>query len=144
MAYLTQSEIETAFGATELVDLADRDGDGVADAAVVADAIRRADGIINSHLQSRYAVPLAETPELVTEIALALVRYILAEDHATERMANDRKDALRWLAEIRDGKMDIGVAPIAGPKGPDSGGARTEGGGGPFDQDALDAFGGLA
>lgn len=142
MGYITQADLETAFGATEVIDLADRAGDGFADTAVITAAIDRAGGLVDSYLQSRFAVPLPETPQLVGEIMLALVRYQLSEDHATDRVKEDYERALRWLGEARDGKMDIGVAPIGGPAQSTTGGAQISEGRSAFDDALLDAYAG--
>lgn len=142
MAYLTQAEIENAFGAAELIDLADRDGDGVADAAFVAQTITRATDLIDTYLRARYGVPLAEVPGLVRDCALKIVRYELSEDHATDRVTEDYRQALKWLGEMRDGKMDIGLTPSGGGTGASSGGAQISGGRSAFDRDALDAYSG--
>lgn len=140
MPYLTQIEIETAFGAQELIDLADRDGDGVADAAVVEQAISRASGTIDSYLRSRFNLPLPEVPDLVRDCALNIVRYHLFDDHATDRVKDDYKQALIWLAEIRDGKLDVGLTQTGEAVAPNTGGPAIDGGRSTFDRDALDAF----
>lgn len=140
MPYLTQQQISDAFGQQELVDLADRDHDGSADPEVVDQAIDRADGLIDSYLRSRFDLPLPETPKMVRECALALVRYYLSEDHQTDRVKDDYDRALGWLKEIRDGKMDIGLTPSGGDVAATSGGPQSSGGRDVFDADALDAF----
>lgn len=142
MAYITQTEISDAFGETELIDLADRDGDGFVDAPVVALAIGRAAGVIDSYLRSRFTLPLATTPQLVRECALAIVRYLLAEDHATDRVVKDYERALKWLGEIRDGKLDVGLDPASAAPAITGGGAQISGGRPVFDRDKLDAWSG--
>ncbi len=140
MSYITQSELETAYGVNEIADAADRDADGVADAAVVTAAIGRATGVIDSHLRSRFTLPLVSTPDLVREISLALVRYYLAATNANERTKDDYKQAILWLKDIREGKMDIGLDETDTAVAPTSGGAEFEHGGGAFDEDALNEF----
>jgi hypothetical protein len=52
MAYTTQNDLnDAAGGAAKFVELADQDGDGVADAAMVLRAQAAADGFIDSHLR---------------------------------------------------------------------------------------------
>jgi len=140
MTYITQAELETAYGVKEIADLADRDADGVADAPVVAAAIERATGLIDSHLRSRFTVPLSSTPDLVREIALSLTRYFLADENASERTRADHKQALVWLKEIREGKIDIGLDDTDTAVEATSGGAQFAHGGGAFDEDALNEF----
>lgn len=142
--YLTQADIETAFGAGELVDLADRDGDGVADAPVIDQAIGRATGLIDSYLRSRFDVPLTEVPDLVRECALRIVRYQLSEDHATDRVKDDYKEAVAWLGEIRDGKLDVGLTPAGEATTSSAGGPAFDGGRSAFNRDALDQYSGTS
>ena len=142
MSYVTQTEIEKAFGADELIALADRDGDGVADADVVTAAIKSATGIIDSYLRSRFTLPLAAVPDLVRDCALAIVRYRLSEDHATDRVNDDYKQALKWLTDVREGRMDIGLTDVGAAVPSSSGGAEFGGGRSGISDDALDAYAG--
>lgn len=142
MTYATESDLRAAFSERELTDVADRDGDGFADPDVLALALARADGIVDSYLRSRFALPLAETPDLVRECALAVARHILAKDHPTDRIKGDYERALAWLKEIREGKMDVGLTPADAAAPATSGGPQTSGGRPVFDRDALDAWSG--
>lgn len=142
MPYITAQEIETAIGADELVALADRDGDGVADAAFVDQTLARTDEVIDSYLRSRFSVPLASAPGMVRQCAQFIARYYLFENQAPDRVVEDYKQALRWLSEIRRGDLDIGIdsageAPASSGTGPQIGGGRDA-----FPRDALDSFAG--
>jgi len=140
MAYITQAELEAAYGANKIADAADRDADGAADAAIVAAAISRATGVIDSYLRSRFTLPLVSTPDLVREIALALARYFLSTGESSDRVETDYKQAISWLKDVRDGKMDIGLDNTDTAVAPTSGGPQFDHGGGAFDASALDAF----
>jgi len=140
MTYITQAELEDAYGANRIADAADRDADGVADAAIVAAAISRATGVIDSYLRSRFTLPLVSTPDLVREIALALARYFLSPGEPSDRVEADYKQAISWLKDIREGKMDIGLDETDTAVAPTSGGAQFAHGGGAFDEDALNEF----
>jgi len=142
VTYATESDLRAAFSERELTDVADRDGDGFADAHVIALALARADGIVDSYLRSRFALPLAETPDLVRECALAIARHILAKDHPTDRIKDDYERALGWLKEIREGKMDVGLTPADAAAPATSGGPQIAGGRPVFDRDKLDAWSG--
>lgn len=142
MPYLTTAELETAISPSELIALADRDGDGIADEAVVAGVLARADEVIDSYLRSRFTVPLASVPGMVRQCAQFIARYFLFEDQAPDRVAEDYRQALKWLEQIRKGELDIGIdgtgtAPEAGGSGPHFGGGREA-----FPRDALDLFAG--
>ena len=64
MAYSTSDDVKIAAGGEKnLAELADHDGDGYADAAVVARAISTADGEIDERLAKQYTVPLSSVPD---------------------------------------------------------------------------------
>lgn len=132
MPYTTQSEMETAYGERELLVLADRDRDGVADAGVIERAIADACETIDSYLRTRFAVPLASPPGLIRKIARYLARYELSDDHATDKVKDDRKQAIAWLVEIREGKLDAGISA--------AGAAPEAAGGGPTFHEGAASF----
>lgn len=141
MAYTTIAEMEAAFGAQEVLDLVDRDRDGVADAGVLDAAIADAGDTIDSYLRSRFQVPLADAPGLIRKCARFIVRYNLSEDHATDRVKDDHKQALAWLDRIRKGEMDVGLTEAGADIAPaKTGGPQFEGGRDAFPEDALNAW----
>lgn len=142
MPYTTLENLETRYGAREIVDLADRDRDGVADAGVVDAAIAQADQIIDSYLGSRFTVPLLKVPGLVGVCADAIARYQLAPEQVTEKIKEDYTRALKWLGEIRDGKMDVGIATDDSAPEVEGGGPRHTEGRPAFPVDALDRWAG--
>ena len=77
MSYCSQSDIETRIGPADLVALADHDGDGSADSAVVQGAITSAQALIDSYLSVRYAVPVAPVPDALKTRAVSLAVYFL-------------------------------------------------------------------
>lgn len=102
MPYASQAEIALSVGGdARLVELADFDNDGVADAAVIARAQAAADGFIDPFLRVRYATPIASpSPSLVR----------LAADHAVYEMKKwrggltemDLKDLENRERELKD------------------------------------------
>lgn len=106
MAYATTDQIQNAAGgAARLVELADFDVDGIADVAVLAQAQAEVDGVIDSYVAKRYAVPVA-TPSLALQAASAAeVVYWLrskrggvADDHRREH-----EERLKWFEAIAKG-----------------------------------------
>lgn len=108
MAYATQTDIEELYGADALV-AADRDGDGVADAPAVTRALSDASDEIDTYLAVRYAVPLAEVPAIVRQLAvdLSLYRLALTEDVLTEELTRRRDEAIKSLQRLADGKQRL-------------------------------------
>lgn len=123
MPYATQADLEARYGAAEILQLADRDGDGVIDAGVIEQALADAGAEIDGYLGSRYALPLAEVPQIVKVYACDLARYRLWDKAASEEVRRRYEDALRYLRLAADGRVKIaadgGAEPVA------SGGAEV-------------------
>lgn len=128
MAYATPQDLETRFGADELLKLADRDGDGLADAGVIERALADAEAEINGYLTARYRLPLATVPLLLTRLACDLARYALAEDHTPEPVAKRAEEARQLLKRLADGTVNLGLDAAAQPTPPAGGVAVTTGG----------------
>ena len=82
MGYITNADIEERLGTAAYVQLADDDGNGVADVGVVDEARLGAEGEANSYLGRRYSVPVSLTthPDLADVLAsftLDLAEYRL-------------------------------------------------------------------
>jgi len=103
--YATAGDLETRFGRDLLVELADRDGDGTPDRAVIDQALADAHGVIDGYLQRRYRLPLARVPTVLRPLATAIAfRALHTGDvpEGTERLYND---AIARLAAIAKGEM---------------------------------------
>jgi len=73
MSYATSDDLAARFGATELDQLADRNGDGLPDDGVVQGALADADAEIDAYLAGRYPLPLAHVPPVLARIACDMV-----------------------------------------------------------------------
>lgn len=113
MPYATQTDLEDAFGAAEILQLADRDGDGLPDAGFVAAALDRADSLIDGYLAGRYALPVSPAPAVLTATACDLARYWLYDDAAPDRVRQAYEDAVAWLKDVAAGKVLLQL-PAAG------------------------------
>ncbi len=105
MTYATQADLEDAFGATEILQLADRDRDGVADSPVIAAVLARADSMIDSYLGGRYALPITPIPTVLVATACDLARYWLYDDAAPERVRDSYQDAVGFLKDVSAGRV---------------------------------------
>ncbi|HSV29458.1 MAG TPA: DUF1320 domain-containing protein [Candidatus Omnitrophota bacterium] len=116
MAYITLDDLVARYGEAEMVDIADRDRDGVPDPDVLAAVIGDAERDIDAQLGGRYQVPLASVPDLVKRLACQLARYYLHRVQPPEWVRSGYSDAMRQLGEIRDGRVSLdGVAPAPAP-----------------------------
>jgi len=131
MAYCTFEDIELRIGAEDLAALADYDGDGAADEAVVERALRSACSLIDSYLGVRFAVPVAlpdgTCPEALTMRAVNLAVYFLrlGRDSVTEDARAQYEDDTAWLKDIVAGAVSLGVEPSPA-EGSAASGARYE------------------
>lgn len=111
MPYATQADMIERFGEREVIALADRDLNGVIDAAVVTGGIDSAGHEIEGYLSGRFSLPLSTVPPLLKAICCDITRYRLCgtEVQTTDEVRARYKDAVKMLEMIRDGKMTLGL-----------------------------------
>lgn len=107
MPYATVEALEWRFGEQEILQLSDRDRDGVADPDVLVEAIYDADAIVNSIIGVRYATPIVPSPSILVWAACQLARYELHDDKAPERVKAGRDHALDILNQIASGALAL-------------------------------------
>jgi phage gp36-like protein len=107
-AYATQDDIVALYGADALF-VADRDGDGVAEAPAVARALASASEEINSFLAVRYPLPLTSTPGVLVQktVDIALYRLALSKDVQSVEHRQRYEDALAWLKALGKGEVSL-------------------------------------
>lgn len=133
MPYATRADLEARYGAAEIFQLADRDGDGVIDAGVIEQALTDAGAEVDGYLASRYALPLADVPPIVKVFACDIARYRLWDKAASDEVRRRYEDALRYLRLAADGRVRIAGGGSAEPVA--SGGAELVSGGLVFARD---------
>ncbi len=144
MSYAVQQDLVDRFGSAQLLLLADRDGDGVIDAAVVAKAIADAVEIVDLHVRGKYALPLSPVDGVVTGIVCDLARtkfYGNATEIPDSVMSADKaaRDLLKLIAA-----GTVALSAAAAPAGaPATGGdqlVEMAGPGPTFTLDTLKGF----
>ncbi len=114
--YATAADLTARYG-DEINQVADRDGDGVADPAVLDGALADVSAEMDGYLAVRYQLPLAApVPLILNRLACVLVRERLAyqagielgPDNATRREADGARKTLR---DLSSGAASLGVAP---------------------------------
>lgn len=117
MSYTNLERLEKCVGAKMLVDLTDRSDPrtNAVDQDIVDQAIASAAAKIDAHLHVKYALPLAEVPTVVADIADALAIYDLHIYTPSDKIVADHKQALADLKSISLGTMALQVAGIEAP-----------------------------
>lgn len=113
MAYATQAEVEKEVGGAErLIELTDFDDTGALDAAVLADAIARADRLIDNYAVARYTVPFDPVPADIADVSAAETAYLLrkARGLVRDQDAIDHEERLIWLKDLSRGRVRIALA----------------------------------
>ncbi len=113
MNYCTQDDYSSRYGATELLQLTDRDKDQVADAGVFDNAAADAAATIDSYLgaSGRYALPLQSPPQVLVRYAIDLTRYFLFGQRASQEVLDRYNQAMSWLSDLSKGIVSLGIDP---------------------------------
>ena len=114
--YATPEDITDRYEPDILLLLADRNGDGVADAAVVERALTDATSEIDTYLAPKYNLPLSSTPPIVTRICVDISVYRLATDadKSTDERRLRYEDAVALLERLATRTAALDLADAAG------------------------------
>ena len=108
MSYAASTDLVEAFGELELKQIADRDRDGIADAAVVSRALQDADELINSYLAQRYTLPLPSVPKVLVSRACDVARFRLHKEGGHEEIRTRYEEAVSWLKDVVARRAGLG------------------------------------
>jgi phage gp36-like protein len=111
--YATKADIMEQLPEAELIGLTDDAGVGAVDDAIVDRSIADADATVDAYCQDRYPVPFASVPAIIRSISVDLAIYNLYSRRAVaevpEVRKDRRKDALRFLEKVAEGKIKLGA-----------------------------------
>ena len=118
--YIDTTDLDNAFGSARIIELADKDLDGVADAEMVDDAIENAESTVESYVARRYDLADVRTkkPKVVIKLSLDLGLYELAKarDEALVGEGTDFKEihdtAIAMLKDIARGNAVLDVTTV--------------------------------
>lgn len=110
MAYAVLADLIARFGEIEIAQVADTDGLGEIDPALVDRALGDADAEIDAALVGRYALPMVPLPELLVRVACDLARESLYTDAPPEVVSDRARRARELLAAIAAGRMRFDAA----------------------------------
>ena len=112
MPYATPDDLAVRYGADQLVDLTDRDADGLADDPQIAQALEDASYEIDGYLAARYRLPLPATPPLLARIACDIAVFRLLSLRRMGDIEDARRryeDARRLLEGLSRGVVALGL-----------------------------------
>ena len=117
MPYCTQTDIEKLIPVEELAEVTAETGE-TPDAAIIAEAILKADAEIDSYLGVRYCLPLASAPDRVKSLSVDMAIYHLYSRRSVAPEVRQKKyeEALDFLREVAKGKaIIVGAAGVEAP-----------------------------
>jgi len=142
MPYATSDDLVAAFG-DQLKLVADRDGDGVLDADVVAKALADASAIVDLHVRGIYAVPLSPIDPEIVGITCDLARTKIYSNvtQVPDSVTDADKAARAMLLQIARGDFKLTAAVASGTAtSPDALDVLTSGDAPIFDSETLKGF----
>ena len=119
MRYCSLPDLQLAIPPQTLVWLSNDDESATAmNAAVVEEAVRQAEELVDAHLRGRYNLPLggadAPVPSVIKDMTVNLARHWLYArrpegSELPDAVTRTYKSSLQMLEAIRDGKLTIGA-----------------------------------
>lgn len=117
MAYCTETDVTNQIGATALAQLTDINEDLNKDTDVVADAITKADTVIDFYLSYRYDVPLTSPPDIINIWATDIAVYELYKKKIDSELPSgilvSYNKAIEFLSSISQGRMKLPCVTLA-------------------------------
>lgn len=111
MAYAVRQDLIDRYGEQPLVQATDRADPptGLIDDAVLDRAIGDAEAEIDAHLATRYTLPLATVPEVLTRWTCAIAYYLLLGEAAGEQAKKRYEDVMKSLRLVAAGEITLGT-----------------------------------
>ncbi len=141
MSYATPAMMIARFGEDEVIALTDRSGAGLIDDAVLSAALTDTDAEIDPYLMSRYTLPIANAPKVLSSFACDIARYRLSGSGVTETdiVRLRYKDAIKFFENVASGKLTLGLSTV-GVATPEQGSVRVSAPARVFNSSSLSGF----
>lgn len=125
MAYCTITDLEKVAEVSFLLRLADDSGSasdltGAEVQAAISEAMAQADAEIDTYLATRYTLPLATVPAIITRLSARMTVYYLTlrRQARDEKWEGVYKRAVIMLEQMAAGKISLGI-PTTKPDSPE-------------------------
>lgn len=101
--YATQSDVENAISVAALAMIADHDGNGTTDAAVVGRALSEASSLADGYLTAH--LPISPVPDILRRVVvdIAVEHLREAREQSTEDSRRRYEAAMDWLKDVGKG-----------------------------------------
>jgi phage gp36-like protein len=113
--YLSIAEFVARSGLEEVVRMTDVRGDGRIDRQLLVSTLIAVQSVADALLAGRFAVPLAEVPEIVKTALADMARARLYPRGAPDGVAEQGKAGLRILERLAEGRMTLPTLAPAAP-----------------------------
>ena len=107
MPYINQADLETRYGAGEILQLSDRDGDGNHDTGIIDTAIADAESTVDNYLAERVTVPVDNPSNDLKKIVSDIARKYLYTNTTPDGVKNAFDRAMKRLRDFAAGKGGI-------------------------------------
>ncbi len=115
MRYCSLADLQLAIPPQTLIQLSNDDESAAEmNVAVVEEAVRQAEELVDAYLRGRYNLPLSPVPSVVKDATVNLARHWLYArrpegSELPDAVTRTYKASLHILESIRTGKLTIGV-----------------------------------
>lgn len=109
MAYSTLASIQAAIGSADLIAVSDLDGDGIADAGIVAAAIEEGDRHIDTYGRKRFSAARLAASAAIAALSRRLAVRIMRRDRrmTLAQDVEDEKRDQKWLEGLAKGDVTL-------------------------------------
>ena len=110
MSYATVADMQQRYRRSDLNELTAYKNESIEPSdSVLVQALHDASALIDSYISARYMLPLSVVPSTLSQQCCVIAYYFLCDERATEQVTQRYKDAIKWLADVRDGKIPMGT-----------------------------------
>lgn len=109
MSYATTDNIKARYQEWVLIQITDPAGQAIQTAKITT-ALKDASAEMDSYLRGRYPLPLNPIPPELRGVCMDIAMYRLQTLRPAQDIEDARRryeDALKWLRDVRDGKIDL-------------------------------------